>query len=321
MRRLSTIKSSFFTPARRVKTEVIMSVRTILCLFRGTAQELNALSSAYALADAHLAQVRVLHVEEPAPMSAAALDATGFGFAAISDGDSLRVVDAAEKELTETARRHAAALAQRHHIAWREDDMPVRSSTVSATFRRRLGPIQACLSDEAKTCDLIVTGYKNTPDGDLTTVLTALFSADRPLLLVPHTPGAVMAVDGRPQTVLIGWDGSQAAAHATIAAVPILCMAQRVLLVTLLPENHTADRGADSDIEAYLHSHGITPEFVHLHRDKRKTGDVLLEQARTFGAELLVMGAYGHGHVAEMILGGVTDYILKHSRLPLLMTR
>ena len=298
-----------------------MSVRTILCLFRGTAQELNALSSAYTLAKAQVAQVRVLHVEEPAPLSAAVLDAAGSGFAATSDGDSLRIVEAAEKELTEAARSHAAAFAQRYHIAWRDDAMPVRSSTASATFRRRLGPIHACLSDEAKTCDLIVTGYENGPDGDLTTVLAALFRTDRPLLLVPHTPGAVMAVDGRPQTVLIAWDGSQAAARAAIAAAPILVMARRVLLVTLLPENQSADRGADADVEAYLCSHGITPEFIHLHRDQRRTGDVLLEQARTFGAELLVMGAYGHGHVAELILGGVTDHILKHSRLPLLMTR
>lgn len=298
-----------------------MPVRTILCLFRGTAQEFNALSSAYTLAEAQLAQVRVLHIVEPAPMSAAAFDATGFGFAAISDGDSLRAVDAAEKDLTEVARSYAAVFAQRHHIAWREDDMPVRPSTVTATFRTRLGPPQACLSDEAKTCDLIVTGYENAPDGDLTTVLIALFSADRPLLLVPHTPGAVMAVDGRPQTVLIGWDGSQAAARATIAAAPILVMAHRVLLVTLLSEGKAADREADADIDAYLRSHGVMPEFVHLHPDKRQAGEVLLEQAGAFGANLLVMGAYGRGHIGEMIFGGATDFVVKHARLPLLLTR
>ena len=151
-----------------------MSLGTILCLFQGDASELNALSSAYSLASAHLAQVRVLHVVTPSPMSPASLDAVGFGFAAISDGDSLHMVDAAEKELTEVARSYAAAYAHRLGIAWRENDMPVPLSMTCANFRARLGPVQVCLPDEAKTSDLIVAGYDNAPDGDLTTVLTAL---------------------------------------------------------------------------------------------------------------------------------------------------
>jgi nucleotide-binding universal stress UspA family protein len=37
------------------------------------------------------------------------------------------------------------------------------------------------------------------------------------------------------------------------------------------------------------------------------------------GADMLVMGAYAHSPLREMIFGGVTRYMLDHADLPVLM--
>ncbi|MGZ3297934.1 MAG: universal stress protein [Asticcacaulis sp.] len=50
-------------------------------------------------------------------------------------------------------------------------------------------------------------------------------------------------------------------------------------------------------------------------------GVTLLAQAQALKAQLLVMGAYGHSHLGEMLFGGATDHVLKHGRLPLLLAR
>jgi nucleotide-binding universal stress UspA family protein len=49
-------------------------------------------------------------------------------------------------------------------------------------------------------------------------------------------------------------------------------------------------------------------------------GDVLLSSAADAGADLIVMGAYGHSRVREMVLGGATRHLLQHMTVPVLMS-
>jgi nucleotide-binding universal stress UspA family protein len=48
-------------------------------------------------------------------------------------------------------------------------------------------------------------------------------------------------------------------------------------------------------------------------------GEALLAKAHTLSADLLVMGAYRHSPLRELLLGGVTRYMLGHADLPILM--
>jgi nucleotide-binding universal stress UspA family protein len=75
----------------------------------------------------------------------------------------------------------------------------------------------------------------------------------------------------------------------------------------------------DADIRDYLSSHSISVEFIHCERIAHSIGHILLEKANDLQAGLIVMGAYGHNHIGEMILGGVSNHLLKHSRLPLFL--
>jgi len=47
---------------------------------------------------------------------------------------------------------------------------------------------------------------------------------------------------------------------------------------------------------------------------------VLLSRAADLGADLLVIGAYGHSRVRELLLGGATRSILQTMTLPVLMS-
>jgi nucleotide-binding universal stress UspA family protein len=49
-------------------------------------------------------------------------------------------------------------------------------------------------------------------------------------------------------------------------------------------------------------------------------GELLLSRAADLGADLLVMGAYGHSRVRELLLGGATRSILASMIIPVLMS-
>jgi nucleotide-binding universal stress UspA family protein len=56
---------------------------------------------------------------------------------------------------------------------------------------------------------------------------------------------------------------------------------------------------------------------VELHG--KHVGQALLEEATRLNCDLLVMGAYGHSRLREMILGGATREVLANSTIPVLM--
>lgn len=298
-----------------------MSIRTILCLFQGDRQELNALSSACTLAHAHLAQLRILHIAEPPPGGMPIPATVAPAFSVLSDGDHPRLVEASERERTESACHSAAAFAVRHGLRWAEDDITVDPSTPAASYRVRIGSLEGWLAHEAMTCDLVVLSYDNDPHGDFSAVLAGLFHSRRPVLLLPASPGRVLDVNGRPGNILVAWDGRTASANAILASVPFLVHAKRVTLLTLAGPGTTADRATGADMDAYLRSHGVIAERLQLECEKSRQGQTLLDTASSRDADMIVMGAYGTSHLGEMLFGGVSDYVLKHGRFPLLLAR
>ena len=47
----------------------------------------------------------------------------------------------------------------------------------------------------------------------------------------------------------------------------------------------------------------------------------LTRYAADLGADMIVMGAYGHSRMTELILGGVTQTLLESMTVPVLMSR
>jgi nucleotide-binding universal stress UspA family protein len=84
------------------------------------------------------------------------------------------------------------------------------------------------------------------------------------------------------------------------------------------PDAHGELPGAD--ISLHLARHGVKAEIERTVSAGLPAGDVLLSRAADFGADLLVIGAYGHSRVRELLLGGATRSILQSMTLPVLIS-
>ncbi|MBD2842340.1 universal stress protein [Erythrobacter rubeus] len=120
--------------------------------------------------------------------------------------------------------------------------------------------------------------------------------------------------------VMVAWNGSSEACVALRAAVPLLALASEVHLVSVAEENDKerfdfpATEGAK-----YLSRHGIEAEIVEIPRGEAKISDTLFAAAEKRGCAMMVMGAYGHSRLAEMLLGGVTRRSLTDPQLPMFL--
>ena len=146
----------------------------------------------------------------------------------------------------------------------------------------------------------------------------ALFEGSAPVLIVPDT--GLPADFG--QTVMIAWNQSEEAMTAVRRARPILAAANKVE-ITVVDPSPDGPEGADpgAALAQMLDRHGIRVDVAVLARTQTLVSDIIDRRAEEIGANLIVMGAYGHSRFREAILGGATRNMLAKSRIPVLMAR
>jgi nucleotide-binding universal stress UspA family protein len=174
----------------------------------------------------------------------------------------------------------------------------------------------------ARYVDLTILGQIDPDRGDVELIRPrpeqVAFASGRPVLIVPYA-GHFETVGRR---VLIGWDASREATRAVNDAMPLLAAADVVTVLTIDaregPDAHGELPGAD--ISLHLARHGVKAEIERTVSAGISVGDVLLSRAADLGADLLVIGAYGHSRVRELLLGGATRSILQSMTLPVLMS-
>jgi nucleotide-binding universal stress UspA family protein len=76
----------------------------------------------------------------------------------------------------------------------------------------------------------------------------------------------------------------------------------------------------DTSIAAALGRHAIKAEVRTSIASDISVGDEILSRAFDLDADLLVMGAYGHARLRELVFGGATRHIAKHMTLPTLFS-
>ena len=105
-------------------------------------------------------------------------------------------------------------------------------------------------------------------------------------------------------------------------ALPILRGAEEVNVITVYRHDVSADTGREPGerICRHLDRHGIAARSQRFRANGIGTGDLILSRAADEGADLIVMGAYGHARWRELVLGGVTLHMLKHMTVPVLMS-
>ena len=140
----------------------------------------------------------------------------------------------------------------------------------------------------------------------------------RPILVVPNVGN--FADLGR--RVVIGWNASREAARAVNDAMPLLTAAETVTVLTIDPREGPRAHGElpGADISLHLARHGVKAEIERTASADLPVGEVLLSRVADLGADLLVMGAYGHSRARELLLGGATRSLLRSMTLPVLMS-
>jgi nucleotide-binding universal stress UspA family protein len=137
----------------------------------------------------------------------------------------------------------------------------------------------------------------------------ALFTTDRPVLIVPSTFSSDFG-----RRVAIAWRDDRRTIKAVIAGLRCLTRAERVFVLA-----GARDCTVQPSLPPILLEHGIAADLHTLPIGVGAFGDALLAKAHELGADLLVMGAFGHNPLHQMLLGGVTRYMLSHADLPVLM--
>lgn len=187
-----------------------------------------------------------------------------------------------------------------------------------AAWRKESGDPGECLGKRLYYADLAVVG--RTPAQNLEEAIIAYppdhlaMIAVAPVVLVPPDfPGAEIG-----KTVMIAWKPTREASRAVRLAMPILCRAQRVVILTI--DNAEDPAGANDELAAWLAQHGVAKvEQRHDRDEDRVAGERILDNAAAVDADLIVMGAFGQSRLREFVFGGATRYVLDNAKLPVLL--
>lgn len=192
-----------------------------------------------------------------------------------------------------------------------------------AEFRRAdqdpLGAV--CL--HARYADIVVIGQhdpEDRPTGTPSTLVErAVLAVGCPVLVVPYYSSAYPNL-GR--NVLVAWNGTREAVRAVRDALPLLERASNVVVMAVNPVSSRSEHGEvpGADLARYLARHGVNAEARASVATDIGVGEELLARASDLGSDLLVMGAYGHSRLQELVMGGVTQTLMRHMTLPVLMS-
>jgi nucleotide-binding universal stress UspA family protein len=277
-----------------------MSYRTILAILDSAADAAQTTDFAVALARQFDAHVIGLHVESYATMPVAAP-------MEIPDPAATLALQEQEHSVTSEVEKIFKEKARREGISheWR-------------TFVTMGGYSAAQAIDSARCADLIIAPQldKNSMRSDYDQLL---HEAGRPTLFVPYilkTPKPV-------KKALIAWNGSREAARSTFDAIPLLKTAEDVEIYTV-DAKESASQSAETigaEIASTLARHGVKVTLESQKSDGTKPAVMIENRLADGNIDLLVMGAYTHSPLWEVLFGGVTKELLTSMPVMTLMSR
>ncbi len=189
---------------------------------------------------------------------------------------------------------------------WPEDQ-------ISISWREKTGKQAAIVALYGRLADLIVVAQ---PDRErnlgMNTLEAALLETGKLVLMSPPTPVTTCG-----DHVAVAWNGSCEAARAVAMALPIPAAAGSVTIVSLSDQEPPA-LGPD-DLKDYLASHGISAATESRRSKPTEVGGALLDAVKSVGADVLLMGAFGQARRRELVMGGVTQHLMDHADVPVLL--
>lgn len=276
-----------------------MTARTILVYLPTVEEADRILPAAVALADRMKAHLLGLHVIESlmvypaATMYAAVPDTEAFANAQRERADAVKAVFAKKTD-------GEAFVAE-----WR-------------AVESRGGGAARAVAAQARAVDLVIAPQARDEGvfgSDGTEVVADIVrESGRPVLMIPYA-GRFDTIGARP---LVGWSATREAARAIHDAYDLMADDADATVLTV-GERGPADDSA-RDLAAALNRRGYKAEVVHRDATGISIGDVLLNEASERGSDLIVLGAFGHSRVYDLVIGAVTNKLMKSMTAPTLFS-
>ncbi|MBM3546992.1 MAG: universal stress protein [Alphaproteobacteria bacterium] len=260
-----------------------MAIKDILVPVAGTEADEARLDEAITLAKANGADLTALHMK------------TSPAIAPIGPGGDIPVVliEEQEREIEQRARTAEAK------VLTKAEEAQFDIEWVCAE-----GDVASVVGTHTRYADLVIASPDLTRD--------LVFESGAPVLAFPKA-----ARPNVPKRALIAWNGSRESARAVHDVMPLIENIEQVDVVVIDPPE---DRAIGADLVRSLGRHGIAAEVRERKSEKRDIGELLLEEAKVSGADLLVMGAYDHSCLREWVFGGATETALEEAAIPVLLS-
>jgi nucleotide-binding universal stress UspA family protein len=222
------------------------------------------------------------------------------------------------KELDAKARTRSAAAAQHFcDFCARSNieiaDAPDRSQGVTASWHEEEGRALERIMLRARHNDLVVVGRAKKANGLPTDFLEELLiGCGRPVLIANAAPPPTLT-----GTIMVCWKETAESARAVGAAMPLLTHAKRTVIVSVA-ENQDLTEPL-SDIVRQLAWNGVHAETRIITPNGTAMPAVLASAAQECGADLMVLGAYGHSRMHEILFGSCTQSVIQNADRPVLL--
>jgi nucleotide-binding universal stress UspA family protein len=193
-------------------------------------------------------------------------------------------------------------------------DAPGKTSGVTATWRKENGHALKRIMSHARHCDLVVLGRARRPNGLSDDFISRLLvGCGHPILIANATPPRTLT-----GTIMVCWRETAEAARAMSAAMPFLINAGRVVVVSVAERNEDLAASA-GDVVRHLGWNGVPAEAQVIIANNGSVPQLLATAAQSCGADLIVLGAYGHSQVREALFGGCTQAFIRDADRPVLL--
>ena len=277
-------------------------IKRVLAPTDGSEQSARTVDQAVRFAHSLNASICFLHVvdvkllEAPFLKDLTALFGSGFTVPIVSP-DLTRLFDLRGEEALAAARKIADTLG------------------VSSEIRLVTGMVSHCICEEAALYDLVIMGRagenRRWLEGGLGSITEAV-ARRSPTPVMVITDAGVFA-DAWP--LLLAYDGSPPARKALKTGVSLAREWHRKLII--LSVGRRVGMLLD-EAGAYAGDHGVQVVTVRVDGDPREQ---IVIAARERNAAVVVVGAFGHSRLREMMLGSTTSYVLEHVKSSVLLVR
>lgn len=286
-------------------------IKTLLVPFYGDEKELPALESAFLIGKQFGAHIKCLHVS---PKVTPFLNEDAMVPMYIYEDVKIAI----EKKLKEQAKKAQIWFkntASKYDVPVTNTLQPNQEQATASWHHEMDTEADEAIARTGRLADIIMVSRVITEQHESyrSAIVAALFETGRPVMIIPtgKTPKSIG------KSIVIAWDGSPRSVHAMAMARPFLTHAEKVRIITV-NEDHQEGPLAQ-DLTIYLQVHNITSDHVSVEKGSLSVGSALSEEARKQGADMIVMGAFTHSRIRQMVMGGATSFMLDHAELPVFM--